>query len=60
MPPDPLVAAAAPDDMAPLLADLPLPVIYDLGFGPAVRIAAAQVSLSEAEVSRVVGGAGGR
>jgi AcrR family transcriptional regulator len=53
---DPLVAAAAADDMAPLLADLPLPVIYDLGFGPAVRIAAAQVSLSEAEVSRVVRG----
>ncbi len=37
---DPLVAAAAAPDMAPLLADLPLAVLYDLGFGSAIRLAA--------------------
>jgi TetR/AcrR family transcriptional repressor of multidrug resistance operon len=37
---DPLVAAAAASDMAPLLADLPLEVLYDLGFGSAIRLAA--------------------
>lgn len=37
---DLLVAAAAAPDMAPLLADLPLEVLYDLGFGLAIRLAA--------------------
>ncbi len=37
---DPLVTAAAAPDMAPLLADLPLEVLYDLGFGLAIRLAA--------------------
>ena len=30
---DPLVAAASASDMAPLLADLPVSVLYDLGLG---------------------------
>ncbi|MBA2633045.1 MAG: TetR/AcrR family transcriptional regulator [Chloroflexi bacterium] len=37
---DPLVAAAAAPDMAPLLAALPAAVLYDLGFGSAIRLAA--------------------
>ncbi len=49
---DPLLAAAAPD-MAPLLADLPLEVLFDLGFGPAVRLAAGGSQPSEAELDRV-------
>ncbi|MGI8534680.1 MAG: TetR/AcrR family transcriptional regulator [Candidatus Limnocylindrales bacterium] len=36
---DPLVAASGAPDMAPLLADLPLEVLYDLGFGSAIRLA---------------------
>jgi TetR/AcrR family transcriptional repressor of multidrug resistance operon len=38
---DPLLLAAAAQDMVPLLTDLPLPVLYDLGFAPAVRLVAA-------------------
>ncbi len=37
---DPLIAAAAAPDLAPLLADLPGEVLYDLGFGSAIRLAA--------------------
>lgn len=37
---DPLVAAAAAPDMAGLLVDLPPEHLYDLAFGPAVRLAA--------------------
>lgn len=37
---DPLVAAATAADIAPLLADLPHEVLYDLGFGSAIRLAA--------------------
>lgn len=39
-PEDELRRAAAAPDLAPLLIDLPLEVIYDLGIGPAVRLAA--------------------
>lgn len=38
---DPLSREAAAPDMAALLAELPLPVLYDLGFAPAVRLVAA-------------------
>ena len=37
---DPLVAVASASDLAPLLADLPFAVLYDLGFGSAIRLAA--------------------
>ena len=37
---DPLVQAAAAPDLAPLLADLRPEILYELGFGPAVRLAA--------------------
>ena len=37
---DPLYAAAAVPDMAAELVDLPSVVLYDLAFGPAVRLAA--------------------
>ena len=39
-PEDELRRAASAPDLAPLLIDLPLEVIYDLGIGPAVRLAA--------------------
>jgi AcrR family transcriptional regulator len=38
---DPLLLAASAPDMVPLLTDLPLPVLYDLGFASAVRLVAA-------------------
>jgi AcrR family transcriptional regulator len=37
---DPMMAEAARPDMASRLAPLPPEVLYDLGFGPAVRLAA--------------------
>lgn len=37
---DPLMAAAAAPDMVGLLVDLPAEYLYDLAFGPAVRLAA--------------------
>lgn len=53
-PEDELRRAAAASDLAPLLADLPLEVIYDLGIGPAVRLAAdpSQI-LDEASLERL-------
>jgi len=39
---DPLLAAASAVDMAGVLTNLPPEVLYDLGFGPAVRLAAAR------------------
>lgn len=50
---DPLVSAAAAPDIAPLLADLPLEVLFDLGFGPAIRLAAGRSELSEVELDRI-------
>lgn len=44
---DPLLAEAARPDLAGLLAPLPLEVLYDLAFGPAVRQAASGVPLAE-------------
>ena len=43
---DPLIAAARVADMAPLLVPLPDIVTWELGLGPAVRLAAAQVPLT--------------
>ncbi len=50
---DPLVAAAATPDMARRLAPFPLQVLYELGFGPAVRMAASGVELADADVEGV-------
>jgi AcrR family transcriptional regulator len=44
---DPLLAQAATPDVAELLLPLPLDVIYELGLGPAVRLAAAGAALGE-------------
>ena len=50
---DPLLAAAQEPDMAERLAPFPLVVLYELGFGPAVRMAAAGVELPEADIEGV-------
>ena len=50
---DPLVAAATSPDIRPLLADLTLDVLYDLGLGPAVRLAAGRSQPSDAELDAV-------
>jgi AcrR family transcriptional regulator len=44
---DPLVAEAATPDIAELLLPLPLDVLYELGLGPAVRLAAAGAPLGD-------------
>lgn len=46
---DHLVAEASRTDLAGLLTPLPLDVLYDLAFGPAVRRAASGVPLDEPE-----------
>lgn len=54
---DPLLAAASTDDMVEVLIDLPPDVLYDLGFGPAVRLAASRAGeppLDEDELARLV------
>ncbi|MGH8924776.1 MAG: TetR/AcrR family transcriptional regulator [Acidimicrobiia bacterium] len=50
---DPLLAAAADPDVAPLLIDLPLEILFDLGFGPAIRLAAGSSRPSEPELDLV-------
>lgn len=50
---DPLVVAAASSDLRPLLADLDLELLYDLGLAPAVRLAAARSSLPDRELDAV-------
>jgi len=47
---DPLVAAAGSADLRPLLAELELELLYDLGLAPAVRLAATRPGLVEAEL----------
>jgi TetR/AcrR family transcriptional repressor of multidrug resistance operon len=47
---DPLLAEAARPDVAPLLADLPMLVLYDLALGPAARAVAHDVRLDAAAV----------
>ena len=49
---DPLVAATEAPEMAPLLVELPLDVLYEIGLAPAVRLAAGELSLSERELER--------
>lgn len=54
---DPLLAAASANDMVEVLIDLPPDVQYDLGFGPAVRLAASRAGeppLDEDELARLV------
>lgn len=50
---DPLMAAATAPDIVPLLADLPLEVLFDLGLGPAIRLAAGSSRPSELELDRI-------
>jgi AcrR family transcriptional regulator len=45
---DPMMAEAAKKDMASRLVPLPPEVLYDLGFGPAVRLAAAGAPVTPA------------
>jgi AcrR family transcriptional regulator len=47
---DPLVTAAGSADLQPLLADLELELLYDLGLGPAVRLAATRPELPDGEL----------
>lgn len=48
--PDPLLAEAARPDIAARLLPLPLEVVFELGLGPAVRLAAAGAELGEPEL----------
>lgn len=50
---DPILAAAAAPDMAAELLPLPPDVLYELGLAPAVRLAAHEAELSDAEASTV-------
>ncbi len=50
---DPLLEQAATPDIAALLLPLPLEVIFELGLGPAVRLAAAGAELPDAELGAV-------
>ncbi|MCA1734852.1 MAG: TetR family transcriptional regulator [Actinobacteria bacterium] len=50
---DSLLTAAASPDIAPLLADLPLEVLFDLGFGPAIRLAAGGSRPSKKALDRI-------
>ncbi len=53
-PEDELRRVAAAPDLTPLLIDLPLEVIYELGIGPAVRLAAhPSQTLDEASLERL-------
>ena len=52
---DPLVAAAGSADLRPLLADLELELLYDLGLAPAVRLAASRPGLPDHELEAVAG-----
>jgi hypothetical protein len=45
--------AALADDMAALLIDVPLEVLFDLGLGPAVRLVAAGVDLEPGMLDRM-------
>jgi AcrR family transcriptional regulator len=54
-PDDQLMAAATAPDLAALLVDLPVEVLYDLGLGPAVRLAASGIRLPREGLARVAG-----
>lgn len=51
---DLLLAQAARPGMAEALVDLPLPLVYDLALGPAVRLAAAERDLTASQVDTLV------
>jgi TetR/AcrR family transcriptional repressor of multidrug resistance operon len=50
---DPLLAEAGRRDISKLLIPAPLEVVYDLGLGPAVRLAAAGTKLSKREIATI-------
>jgi AcrR family transcriptional regulator len=50
---DPLVQQAATPDIAARLLPLPLEVLYELGLGPAVRLAAGGAELCDGDLSTV-------
>jgi TetR/AcrR family transcriptional regulator, multidrug resistance operon repressor len=52
---DPLLEQAAAPDLAGELLALPLDVLYELGFAPAVRLAASGIDLSDAELEAAAG-----
>jgi AcrR family transcriptional regulator len=52
-PEDQLARAASTPDMQEQLTDLPLDVLYDLGLGPAVRLAARGEQLSPDQLDRL-------
>lgn len=53
---DPLLAQAAAPDLAAELLPLPLDVLYELGFAPVVRLAAAGLKLGERELEIAAAG----
>jgi AcrR family transcriptional regulator len=50
---DPLMEQAAMPDIAERLLPLPLEVIYELGLGPAVRLAASEADLDDGQLGAV-------
>lgn len=50
---DPLLTAAGVPDLAARLAPFPFLVLYDLGLGPAVRLAASDVQLASDDLVRL-------
>jgi TetR/AcrR family transcriptional repressor of multidrug resistance operon len=50
---DPLVAQASAPDLIAEVLPLPLDVLYELGIAPAVRLAASEAELSDAELDTV-------
>lgn len=52
---DPLLAEASRPDIAERLLPLPLEVVYELGLGPAVRLAAGAAELGGADLDAVAG-----
>jgi AcrR family transcriptional regulator len=52
---DPLMEQAAAPDIAEQLLPLPMEVLYELGLGPAVRLAASGAKLSDAQLDAVAG-----
>lgn len=50
---DPILAQAADPEMMAQVVPLPLDVLYELGLGPPVRLAASGADLSEAELEAI-------
>ncbi len=51
---DPLLEAALTQDMVELLVDLPLELVFDLGFGPAIRLATADRPVEDTVLDQIV------